>query len=65
MPRSLKRHENEKRAKARRAFALHRPEMGQPSEPRVAAAGPTAMAVKINPDAAAIEEFLAKRGAGK
>jgi hypothetical protein len=63
MPRDLKAHENQKRARARREGALARREFAYPSVPRSAAAGPTSPAVKIvDPEsAAAIAAFMNKR----
>lgn len=46
MPRDFKAHENDKRAKARRAHALQRLDLREPSVPRQAAAGATSHAVK-------------------
>lgn len=61
----MNRRENEKRAKVRRSYALERFELRGAAEPRANAASPTAMAVKVNPDAAAIEAFLAQRRGGQ
>ena len=63
MPRDLRQHEGQKRAKARRDHALARREFAYPSVPRSAAAGPTSPAVKIvDPEsAAAIAAFMNKR----
>jgi hypothetical protein len=65
MPRNMNRRENEKRAKVRRSYALERFELRGEPELRANAASPTAMAVKVNPDAAAIEAFLAQRRGGQ
>ena len=46
MPRDARSSENTKRAKAMRSNALARSELGQPTSPRVSAAGPMSMAVK-------------------
>ena len=67
MPRDLRAHENQKRSKARRAHALARLDLREPSVPRTAAAGPTSHAVKmVDPEAAAaIAAYMARRIAGK
>lgn len=64
MPRDLRANESQKRAKARREHALSRRELGQPTSPRVPAAGPVSMAVKARNtfDDAMIEEFLRAKG---
>lgn len=63
MPRDFSANENMKRAKARRQAAMLRPEILQPTVPRVSAAGPTSMAVKAeDPEIRRlIDEALAKR----
>jgi len=63
MPRDYRAAENTKMAKAKRSRALGRPEMLQPSTPRVAAAGVTSMAVKADdPDTRRIiNEALARK----
>jgi hypothetical protein len=67
MPRDLKAHENTKRNKARRAYALERRDLREPSEPRVTPVGATSPAMKaVDPaSAAAIEAFLARRPRGQ
>jgi hypothetical protein len=64
MTKRLSAGQGERRAKARREFALARPEMLQPSSPRAPAAGPTSMAVKVEDPAVAdmVAAFLARRG---
>jgi hypothetical protein len=64
MPRNLRPYENEKRTKARRAHALSRMDLREPTTPRTSSSGPTSHAVKIiDPDTqAAIDAFMAKRG---
>lgn len=64
MPRDLTQGESAKRAKARRAHALERRELGQPTTPRISPAGPTSMSIKIQDPAtvAMVENFLASRG---
>lgn len=64
MPRDLKAHENQKRAQARRAYALERRDLREPSVPRAPAAGPTSHAVKARDPSvdAAIAEFLSRKG---
>lgn len=66
MPRDLKIYEREKKSKARRAHALARLDLRQPSHPRQNAAGPFSHAVKVmDPaSAAAIEAFLARGDKG-
>lgn len=66
MPRELKIHEREKKSKARRAYALARVELRQPSHPREPATGPVSHAVKVMDPAskAAIEEFMRRKGDG-
>lgn len=63
MPRDYKAHENQKKAKARRAHALSRTELRQPSVARVPASGPVSMGIKAtNPeDDRIIAEFLKRR----
>jgi len=63
MPRDIRATQNTKIAKARRQAALARPEILQPSAPRVSAAGITSMAVKAeDPETRRlIDEALAKR----
>lgn len=65
MTRTLKAHEREKRAKARRETALARVELREPSSPRSTADGATSFPIKArDPDvAAAVAAFLAKKGA--
>lgn len=48
MPRDFRADENSKRARAKREAALMRNELGRPSSPRIAAAGPVSMAVKLH-----------------
>lgn len=64
MPRDLRANENQRRAKSRRDSALARVELGQPTSPRVSAAGPTAMAVKARDasDDLLIEAWLKDKG---
>lgn len=64
MPRNMRANESARRAKALRDRALTRPEMGQPSEPRTSAAGPTSMAMKVKDpsDALLIEAWLQQKG---
>ena len=63
MPRDLRSHENAKRSRAKRDSALARVEMGQPSSPRVSAAGPVSMGVKVRDagDDLLIEAYLNSR----
>lgn len=63
MPRDLRASENQKRARARRDHALARQELGQPTEPRIAAAGPVSMGVKVRSasDDLLIEAYLAQK----
>ncbi len=63
MPRDLKSHENAKRARARRDSALARQELGYPTEPRTAPAGPTSMGIKVRSasDDLLIEAYLNSR----
>lgn len=63
MPRDLKAHENQKKASARRAHALARLDLREPTVPRESAAGPMSHAVKkVDPvTALAIQAFLAKK----
>lgn len=61
MPIDFRAHENGRRAKAKRQYAMERNELRTESVPRESAAGPTSHAIKINPDAGAIEAFLAAR----
>lgn len=65
MPRDLRATNNMKMAKAKRERAMMRPEMLLPSAPRVAAAGVTSMAVKVeDPETRRmIDEALARRSA--
>lgn len=67
MPRDYRANENERKAKARRAHALSRTELGQPTTPRTSAAGPTSMGIKaIDPETTRmVEEFLAARRGDK
>lgn len=68
MPRNLAPHENMKRSKARREFALERRDLREPSTPRASAVGATSHAIKtIDPATQeAIAAFLARcpRGQG-
>jgi hypothetical protein len=50
MPRNLKQHEHTKRSQARRAHALARLDLRQPSHPRENAVGPMSHAVKVVDD---------------
>lgn len=63
MPRNLRQGETQKRAASRREHALARRELGQPTAPRVSAAGPTSMAIKAQDpsDAFLIEAYLRKQ----
>ena len=56
-------HQTAAKAKALRDRALARPEMGQPSEERVSAAGPTSMGVKVRnaSDDLLIEAYLRQK----
>ena len=67
MPRDLRAHENQKRARARRDHALARLDLREPTTPREAAAGPVSHAVKVmDPEAArAIEDFLRSKSDGR
>jgi hypothetical protein len=67
MPRDFKAHENDKRAKARREFALQRRDLREPSTPRAQAVGPISHAVKIvDPETErAIEKFLREKRDGR
>lgn len=67
MPRDLRAHENTKRNKARREFALQRRDLREPSEPRTAPAGATSPPLKVVDPAsqAAIDAFLARREGGQ
>lgn len=63
MPRDLKAHENQKKASARRAHALARLDLREPSSPRTAAAGPMSHAIKVmDPGAAAAIAAYLSRG---
>lgn len=64
MPRDFKARENQLRSKARRAHALERLDLREPSSPREPAVGPTSHAVKkINTvDQQAIDAFMAEKG---
>lgn len=64
MPRDIRASENRKKAAAARSNALARVELGQPTVPRVSAAGATSMAVKAEDIGLRkmIDEALAKRG---
>lgn len=66
MPRDLTQGESAKRAKARRAHALERRELGQPTTPRISPAGPTSMSIKATDPAETrmIEAFLARQKVG-
>lgn len=66
MPRDASARENRLRSKARRAHALQRLDLRDPTSPRQPAAGPTSHAVKkINTaDRAAIDAFLEGRKNG-
>lgn len=63
MPRDLKHHERVRRTKARRADALARIELREPSSPRVAPAAPTSFPIKAeDPEVRRmIDEALARR----
>jgi hypothetical protein len=63
MTRNIKPHEAAKRAKAQRAHALSRVELREPTSPRVSAAGPTSLAIKVMDaaSAAAIEAYLREK----
>lgn len=63
MPRDIRATQNTKIAKARRQAALARPEVLQPTTPRVAAAGVTSMAIKAEDPATRrmIDEAIARR----
>lgn len=65
MPRDLRATKNVQRAKAKRAAAMMRPELLQPTSPRVSADGPVSMAVKIEDpeNRRLIDEALARRAA--
>ena len=65
MPRDLRANESMKRAKAKRQAALNRPEMLQPTTPRISADGPISMAVKAEDQATRrmIDDALTARGA--
>lgn len=67
MPRDYRAHENERKAKARRAFALLRRELDRPTEPRKVAASPTSAAVKVQTpaDALLIEAWLRGKQGGQ
>ena len=67
MPRDLKASENRKRQQARRAHALARLDLREPSVPRDPASGPTSHAVKKVDGATrdAIDAFLAARAGGQ
>lgn len=67
MPRDLRANENTKRIKARRAHALARLDLREPSTPRSPAAGPISHSIKADDPAvrAAIDAFLARRGGGQ
>jgi hypothetical protein len=64
MPRDFKASENQKRSKARRAHALERLDLREPSVARESAVGATSHAVKArDPDVgAAVAEFLSRKG---
>lgn len=66
MPRDFKASENQKRSKARRAHALQRLDLREPTVAREAAVGATSHAVKArDPDVErAIREFEERRAAG-
>lgn len=63
MPRDYKASENRKRSAERRAHALARVELRQPTVPRESAAGATSAAIKITDpaDQDLIAAFLAKK----
>lgn len=67
MSRDYRLHEKEKRSKARRACALARLDLREPTTPRSTAAGPTSHAVKVtDPETArAIAEFMSRKGGDK
>jgi hypothetical protein len=64
MPRELRSGEKERKSKARRAFALNRLDLREPSVPRASAVGACSHAVKVMDEdsAAAIAAFI-ERGA--
>ena len=66
MSRDYRLHEKEKRSKARRALALARLDLREPTVPRAPASGATSHAVKVvdSSTAAAIEEFLNNKKKG-
>jgi len=66
MPRDLRAHEQHKKSAARRAHALARLDLREPTVPRANAVGPMSHAVKVmDPGAAeAIQAFLKARGQG-
>jgi hypothetical protein len=63
MPRDLRKKEVDRRAKARRQYAIERNELREATVPRRAAAGATSFAVKVSDpeDRAAIDAFLEAR----
>ena len=63
MPRDNRANQNEKRAKGRRAAAIARVELGQPTVPRESASGATSMAIKAEDPKvrAMIDDALARR----
>ena len=67
MSRDYRLHEKEKRSKARRAHALARLDLREPTTPRAPAVGAISHAVKVtDPETArAIEKFLAERNNGE
>lgn len=64
MTRDYRRSELQRRGRAKREAALARPELRDPTEARVSAAGPVSMGVKpIDPNHdRMVAEFLAARG---
>jgi len=67
MPRDHSARENTLKAKARRAHALARIDLREPTVPRQAAAGPISHAIKADDPAtrAAIDAFLSNRNKSK
>lgn len=67
IPRDFKAHENDRRAKARREFALQRRDLREPSTPRAQAAGPISHAVKVvDPETERlVAEFMERKRDGR